>query len=173
MFFLWSFLLVVADQISKYFVVENIELHEKITLIPGFFDFTHVRNPGSAFSILADRSWGIYVLISISSIACAGILYLLYRAGKKKMPFLFQLALTFILAGAAGNLIDRIRYKSVVDFFQFTFGSYVFPIFNVADICVVCGTIGLILLLLINKNLSADDIFDLFPDRINSKINED
>ena len=154
-FLIIALVLVLLDQVTKYLVSVNIPYGETVSVISGFFDLTYVRNPGSAFSFLAGTDWGIYVLIAISAVASLVFLYLLLFKSKK-FPFWLRVINVVLLAGTLGNFIDRVRYRSVVDFLQFTFGSYVFPIFNVADICVVLSTIGLALFVLFDKEFFAD-----------------
>lgn len=135
--------LTIADQVTKYLITSNFEYAEKKEVIPGFFYLHYVRNTGSAFSFLADQSWGIYFLSGFSIIVGLAIfVFMIYTSdhGFKFMSF----ALSLLTAGAIGNVIDRIRLSYVVDFLRFDFGSWTFPIFNFADICAVCGTIIII-----------------------------
>ena len=147
MLFILIFALVLLDQITKHLVANSLTLGQDISVIDGFFDITYERNTGSAFSFLADENWGIYILAAISVIASVLLLFFQIKY-RKKLPFLLRLDLAVLTAGTIGNMIDRTVYRSVVDFLKFTFGTYVFPIFNVADICVVVATIGLMLLVL-------------------------
>ena len=143
--------LVVLDQITKNIIVKNFEIYQQKNIIPGFFSFYYTRNTGSAFSFLADKAWGIYVLTAISFTMSIALYIVLLRAIKLKDK-LTAFAFTLFIAGAVGNLIDRALYRSVVDFIRFDFGSYTFPIFNIADICAVCATGLLIGLLLFGKD---------------------
>ncbi|MCR4670437.1 MAG: signal peptidase II [Saccharofermentans sp.] len=152
--------LIVIDIISKYLISLNLEFGQKHDVIPGFFSLHHVVNTGSAFSFLADKSWGIYVLSAFSIIMGLALFALMiYTAGNgyKIMSF----ALSLLSAGAFGNLIDRIRLGHVIDFLRFDFGSYTFPIFNFADICAVCGTI-----IIISAGVFANKYFDGFINSI-------
>lgn len=137
-------LLVVLDQLSKLWVVANLSGGQAITVIDGFFYLVHRRNTGAAWSFLADADWGVTVLAILSAIASLAILVILLRMEK----FTYQLSLTLMGGGAIGNLIDRIRLRSVTDFLDFHFGSYIFPTFNLADIFLVVGTILLSLMIL-------------------------
>ncbi|MCR4556328.1 MAG: signal peptidase II [Saccharofermentans sp.] len=139
-FYVFIFIiLVTADQLIKYIVVENLGLYEQMPVIKDFFSIYYAQNTGSAFSLFADKAWGIYFLSGVSIVLGIGIFVLMIIASKSRMKLL---ALSFCLlsAGAIGNLIDRIRLKYVVDYLRFDFGSYTFPIFNLADICAVIGT---------------------------------
>ena len=128
-------LCVAADQAVKFYVVSNLALYGSAPLIPGFVELYYIRNTGGGFSILTGHTW---VLTVVTAALMAGIAYLLW-----KKVFAHPLAmwtLTVTLGGGLGNLIDRIRLGYVVDMFNFQFMNY--PVFNVADILVVCGVIG-------------------------------
>ena len=124
-----------ADQAVKYYVVSHLELYESAPLLPGVVELFHIQNTGGGFSILAGHTW---VLTVLTAALMAGIAWMLV---KKYFPHpLAMWTLTVILGGGLGNLIDRVRLGYVVDMFNFQFMRY--PVFNVADILVVCGTIG-------------------------------
>ena len=128
-------LCVAADQAVKYYVVSHLALYESAPLLPGVVELFHIQNTGGGFSILAGHTW---ILTALTAVLMAGIAWVLV---KKKFPHpLAMWTLTAILGGGLGNLIDRVRLGYVVDMFNFQFMSY--PVFNVADILVVCGTIG-------------------------------
>ena len=145
------------DQITKYLVVSKIGFRGSKTVIKEFFYINYVRNTGSAFRFLADRSWGIYVLSAFSIVMTIFIIGITYKALSIDLR-LVAVCGVLLTVGAIGNLIDRIRLGYVVDFLRFDFGSYTFPIFNVADICAVCGTI-LFILLIIFKSKDVDLLF--------------
>lgn len=142
-----SIILIVIDQLSKAFIVNNYPLFHGVAIINNFLSLYHVQNTGSAFSFLADKEWGIYVLTAISSLLAIGVLYLMIKTSTKR-DFLSSGALMLLFSGAVGNLIDRYRLHYVIDFIRFDFGSYTFPIFNFADICAVLGTILIIAIVL-------------------------
>ena len=124
-----------ADQAVKYYVVSHLELYESAPLLPGVVELFHIQNTGGGFSILAGHTWVLTVLTAALMASSAWML------GKKYFPHpLAMWTLTVILGGGLGNLIDRVRLGYVVDMFHFQFINY--PVFNVADILVVCGTIG-------------------------------
>ena len=138
---LWSVLaviLVLADQLTKFLVVENIALYESLKVIPGLFNFTYVKNTGAAFSILSDHTW---ILSIVSVLFCVGIVWWFLKT--KPQSKLLSVAATFIFAGALGNAIDRVFRGYVVDFIETAFMD--FPVFNVADV-LVCTGAGLFLL---------------------------
>ncbi|SCW27620.1 signal peptidase II [Ruminococcaceae bacterium YRB3002] len=140
--------LIGLDQLSKLLIVNDMSLNEKKVLIDGFFSLHYVQNTGSAFSFLADKSWGIYVLSGISLLFGLFTLYVMIR-GFLNGYTRFSIAMLLVTAGAFGNLIDRFRLHYVVDFLRFDFGSYTFPIFNVADSFAVVGSILLIIFILV------------------------
>ena len=128
-------LCIAADQAVKYYVASHLALYEKAPLLPGVVELFHIRNTGGGFSILAGHTW---ILTVLTAALMAGIAWVLV---KKHFPHpLAMWTLTLILGGGLGNLIDRVRLGYVVDMFHFQFINY--PVFNVADILVVCGTIG-------------------------------
>ena len=132
--------LVVADQITKRVIDFTMEYQSTITVIDNFFSLFYVRNTGSAFSLLADKPWGITALSVISAVMGIMVIILMGIACKKQLKLL-GFAFCLIASGAFGNLIDRLYWKYVIDFLRFDFGDYTFPIFNFADICAVVGTI--------------------------------
>lgn len=147
LFSLLCLAMILLDQLSKAAIVKTIELYDEKVIINGFFSFYHTRNTGSAFSFLADKSWGIYVLSAISLVMAIAILFLMIRSIKLELN-LIATSMALLFSGAIGNLIDRFRLKYVVDFLSFTFGTYNFAIFNVADIFAVCGTFLLIAIII-------------------------
>lgn len=121
-----------VDQFSKFEVVRTIPLGGEAPFIPHILSFTHIRNSGAAWSILEGKRWFFAV---ITVIAIVGVLYLFreYR-GKSRV---LSCGLSLILAGALGNLIDRVRQGYVVDMIRLDFIN--FPIFNIADMSLVIG----------------------------------
>ena len=147
-YFFLMFFLVIADQLIKYYIDFSMEYQSSIPVIDGFFSLHYVRNTGSAFSFLADKSWGITVLSVISGVLGLMVIVLMIIACIKHLKLL-GFAFSLIAAGAFGNLIDRVRLKYVIDYLRFDFGNYTFPIFNLADICAVVGTFILLGIILI------------------------
>ena len=128
---------IIADQVSKYIVVQNIELRGSVPFINGFMNFYHTRNEGGGWSILDGGGWERLVLLSISLIAMGLIVYILVKFYKRHT--LLNVALAMVLGGATGNMIDRIRLGYVVDFFHTEFID--FPTFNVADCFITVGAV--------------------------------
>jgi len=145
-YFLLVISIIVIDQLSKYYAEILLYGNESYKLIEGVFHFTYARNTGAAFSILRGNQ---IFLKSITIIVMLFLVFYLFKLTKEKGQVLFKISLVFILAGGIGNLIDRIRFDYVIDFFDFTLIN--FAIFNIADSFVVVGTILLGYLLLFNK----------------------
>lgn len=133
--------LVAVDRYSKYLVSQNINYGDNITIIDKFFYLTNHDNYGAAWGIFQN---GRYIFIALTVVVSVIVIVYMIKA---KSRFL-RLALSFILGGAFGNLIDRVYKGGVTDFLDFHFGSYNFPTFNAADMCVVIGTILLAIYLL-------------------------
>jgi len=126
---------IAADQGIKYYVTTHLALYDHAPLIPGFIELFYIQNTGGGFSILEGHTWILTVLTAVLMTVIAILLV------KKVFPHpLAMWSLTIILGGGLGNLIDRVRQGYVVDMFNFQFIHY--PVFNAADILVVCGVIG-------------------------------
>lgn len=134
-------LVVIIDQVGKYIIVAHVGLYESITVIPGFFNIVHVQNPGAAFGLFSQQAPMIrnIFLIGASVIAMGVIFYLFYQT-PATYPLL-SAGFALILGGAAGNMIDRLRYGKVVDFLDFYIGSFHWPAFNVADSAISVGMV--------------------------------
>jgi signal peptidase II len=136
-----SALLVAADQITKYVAVQQLALNQIVAVTP-FFNLALVYNAGAAFSFLSDADgWQRGFFIGIALIASAWIVYLLRRYPHQR---LFALALSLVLAGAVGNVVDRVLHGAVIDFLDFHAYGYHWPAFNVADSAISCGAALLI-----------------------------
>jgi len=139
----------ILDQWTKYLIDVHIRRHEVITIIPGFFNLTNVRNPGAAFGILSDMhgSWRSLFFILVTFVAVIVIAVLIWKTRER----LLVLAFSLIAGGALGNAIDRLRYGEVVDFIQWYVKSYYWPSFNVADSAISIGVGLLAIDMLISK----------------------
>ena len=136
-----SLLVIVLDQLSKFWVVGALQFGDGVALT-SFFNLVHARNAGAAFSFLAGESgWQRFFFIGIASGASILIVYLIRKYAAE--PW-FCLALSLVLGGALGNLIDRVRFGYVVDFLDFYYGTWHFPAFNVADSTIFVGAVLLI-----------------------------
>ena len=132
-------LVVVLDQITKGLVLVNMPIYHSIAVISGFFNLTHIRNPGGAFGFMAAGSQGLRNLLFVGVSAVAmGLIVFFYRSTPKTHPVLAS-ALAMIFGGAVGNLIDRLRFGEVVDFLDVYIGAYHWPAFNVADSAITVG----------------------------------
>ena len=141
MFVITVILSFLADQYTKYLVSCNMTVNETIPIIPGIFDLTYVRNTGAAFGMLAGKT----VLLSIVTGAMLIALSVYAVSQRKNIPVLERISLALIVGGGLGNLVTRLLYRYVIDFFNF----YFWPVFNVADICICVGSALLILSVLI------------------------
>ena len=130
-----SVLLVFADQISKILIRINMSLYESIPVITNFFNLTYVTNDGMAFGI--NFPFGIYIFSTISFIFTVFLFWYLWTI--KENGIVIRTGVALIIAGAVGNLIDRIFLGSVVDFLDFMIGSYHWYVFNFADSYVTVG----------------------------------
>ncbi|TVY00601.1 signal peptidase II [Cohnella terricola] len=137
-----AIVVLLIDYASKKVISRNVELNtESISVLGNFFLITHTRNRGAAFSMLQDQRW-FFLVVTIAVVT--GILWYLHRSFRTSR-LLLLLALAVILGGAVGNFLDRALYGEVVDFLQFNFGSYTFPIFNLADTA-ICVGVGMVIL---------------------------
>jgi len=138
---------IISDQLTKMWAVNVLKNGESIKLIGNFLRFTYAENKGAAFSILQNQM--VFFIIT-TVIMLAVLAYIYFKT--KNITQLSKLSIAMVAGGAIGNFIDRLRLGYVVDFIDVRFGSfYNFPIFNIADSFVVCGTILMIILILFNK----------------------
>jgi len=136
-------LILVLDQLTKVYIDRNFFRHESVTILENFFHFTYVRNQGAAFGILSDSSYRLPFFIIVSLIAAGGIIWFYSRLQMHQS--LLRHALALVLAGAIGNLIDRIRLGEVIDFIDVHWYQYHWPAFNIADSAITIG-VGLLLI---------------------------
>ena len=139
------FLILFLDQLTKVFAREFLVVGQAIPVIPRLFNLTLVYNPGAAFGMFSQLPDFIrrLSLIAVSLIALAVVLW--FMAKEAKGDQLAQLALSAILAGALGNIVDRFRFDAVVDFLDFYYSGYHWPAFNIADSAISVGVTLLIL----------------------------
>ncbi|MBO5110080.1 MAG: signal peptidase II [Clostridia bacterium] len=141
---------IVLDQASKLLVVQFMELHESVPLIPNVLHFTYIHNRGAAFGSMTNMRW---LFMIISTVAILGLGIYLFRFCRKGSPML-QISLAMIISGGIGNMIDRVRLEYVIDFIDFCAFPFWTWIFNVADAFVVVGG-GLMMLSLILDEVKA------------------
>ena len=134
-------LLVALDQLSKFAVTRTLTYGASVEIAP-FFNLVLVHNPGAAFSFLSSASgWQRELFIAIALVAAVWVIYLLRKYPRE---LLFCLALSLILGGAIGNLIDRVLLDVVIDFLDFHAAGYHWPAFNLADSAITCGAVLLV-----------------------------
>ena len=135
-------LVIVLDQISKWAVLGNLRFGETVYVAP-FWNWVLALNPGAAFNFLADQpGWQRWLFSGLALGVSAWIAYTLRQQPQQK---LLSLALTLVMGGALGNVIDRIRFGAVVDFIQWHAAGHYFPAFNVADSAITLGAILLVI----------------------------
>ena len=144
-----ALLVLLADQLTKTLIIGSFQLGDSRTLT-SYFNLVRVHNSGAAFSFLSSASgWQRWFFVGLGLVATVAIVWMLKRHGSQR---LFSFALSMILGGALGNVIDRLLYGHVIDFLQFhwdwlspVFAGGYFPSFNVADSAITLGAICLIL----------------------------
>jgi signal peptidase II len=144
-------LVVFIDQISKMIIYKVLPLYGTVPVIPGFFNITHIQNPGGAFGFLAGHSaaWRNFVFIFVSGFAIGLIAFYYHKIPKTHL--LLSCGFALILGGAIGNMIDRVRIGVVIDFLDFYAGNLHWPAFNVADSAISIGIAIFIYHLVFNK----------------------
>lgn len=133
-----SSLMLIIDLVTKQFIQTNFDSSKIVTVIPNFFEIRYVKNYGAAWGMLQDQR-GLFLIIT--PLICAGLIY--YFTKVHEPLNIFGIALVFV--GALGNFYDRITLGFVRDMLSFNIFGYDFPVFNVADCCVVIG-VGLLIL---------------------------
>ncbi len=131
---IFTFLMIVADQITKWLTIRFLASGSSVEVIPRILSLTYVENRGAAFGILAGARW---FFIAVTALVVAALI--VYGIIKKPASVLYKISAPLIIAGAVGNLIDRVFRGFVVDMIEATFID--FPVFNVADCCVVIGSV--------------------------------
>lgn len=148
-------LVVLLDWITKWAVVESMPHGSSESVVAGFFNLVHVRNTGIAFSLFADSApWVRNLLLPAVSVAAIGIIVGMFRSAGT-MPVTSRVALALVLAGAVGNLSERLLHGYVTDFLDVYVGAYHWPAFNVADSAITIGAVLLILDSVLGRHTSA------------------
>ena len=143
---------VLLDQLTKAWVVKDIPLYHSVPVIPGFFNLTHVLNPGGAFGFFAQNNSPMRHWFFLIAIVVAMVLILYFYHQTPVTHRTLGIALAMIFGGAVGNAIDRLRFGKVVDFLDLYVGQYHWPTFNVADSAVVIG-VGIFVIHLVFKKI--------------------
>lgn len=139
-----SILILLFDQISKIYILNNFELYQSVPIINDYLHITYIKNYGAAFGILQNRQM-LFVIMTI--IIMTFLTYYLFVS--KVKSYFMRIALVFIISGGIGNLIDRVRLGYVVDFIDIKLSNIIlvlkndWPIFNIADTCIVVGSVML------------------------------
>ncbi|MGW8195426.1 MAG: signal peptidase II [Desulforhopalus sp.] len=130
---------VLADQLTKAWILSAFNLYESKEIIPGFFNLVYVTNSGAAFSMFADidSPWRHYFFLGIGTLAIIGLTIAYWKLRRSNR--FYPLALALIAGGAIGNIIDRLRFGSVVDFLDLYVANYHWPAFNLADSAICVG----------------------------------
>lgn len=149
---LLALFVVAIDRWTKHLAATRIRLYSHVNVIPGFFRLTHTENTGAAFSLFADSPshWKTTLLIGFSAVAMVVVAILLWQQARPLTTT--GIALSLILGGAAGNLWDRLLNGRVVDFLLFYVKQYQWPVFNLADSCIVIGAALLVLEIIFAKS---------------------
>ncbi|MEE9142802.1 MAG: signal peptidase II [Gammaproteobacteria bacterium] len=142
---LWlAVVVVVLDQVTKWIIVGNFELYDRVAVLP-VFELTRLHNTGAAFSFLSGAGgWQRWFFVALALVVSIVIMIWLRRTPKQGHGVLAA-GLALILGGATGNVIDRIFYGYVIDFLHFHWGSSYFPAFNIADSAITIGA-GLLII---------------------------
>ncbi|GIP25196.1 lipoprotein signal peptidase [Paenibacillus sp. J23TS9] len=150
---MWYYILALiaflVDQGTKFMIAKQLVIGEEIPVIGNFFLITSSRNNGAAFGILPNQRW-FFIIVTVCVVVA--IIWYMQRVRKSSSRKLLPIALSLVLGGAVGNFLDRALNGEVVDFLMLNFGSYTFPIFNIADSCIVIGVALIILDSLIDLN---------------------
>lgn len=134
-----------ADQLTKTYVHGHLHLFDEHKIIPDFFNIVYVQNRGLAFGLFQNKigPYSTLIFLIITLVALGIIIHLFFKTDRKAV--LLPMALSLVLAGALGNLIDRLHWGFVVDFLQLYYRSNYWPTFNVADMSITAGIILLVI----------------------------
>lgn len=133
--YILSIIFLLIDIFTKQLVKNTLNLYDSIPIIPNFFSITYVINDGAAFSILKGELW-LFIILGFVL-----LFFIFYYLQKEKLNIYKTFYYSLLIAGVLGNLLDRMLYKGVVDFLDFTIFSYNAPIFNLADTFIVISVI--------------------------------
>ncbi|NIM58707.1 MAG: signal peptidase II [Candidatus Aminicenantes bacterium] len=152
-YLLFILVLLAADQLTKAIVAQKIPFLNSKSIIPGFFNLTHIRNRGAIFGFFSQSgSQFLYVVLTLASLAALALV-ILYFFKTPTSERLMIISLSLILAGALGNMIDRIFRGYVIDFMDFYVKKWHWPSFNIADASITIGAVIIIFLFFFRKGL--------------------
>ncbi len=143
--------LLVFDQAAKMIIVRTIKLFGTVTVIPGFFDLSHVRNKGAIFGTFSRMDGPLVTILLTVASLCALAMVAYYFIKTPASEKWMKISLALILGGALGNLIDRVFRGYVVDFLELYVKDFRWPTFNVADSCITVGAILLVIVFLVRR----------------------
>ncbi|UAL54181.1 MULTISPECIES: signal peptidase II [Metabacillus] len=143
LYYIIALVIIALDQLTKWLIVNELEIGERIPVIENVLYITSHRNQGAAWGILQGQMWFFYV---ITVIVVIGLVIYIQKYAKDQR--LMGIALGLMLGGAIGNFIDRVIHQEVVDFVQTYIGTYPFPIFNIADSALCVGVALLFIVML-------------------------
>lgn len=151
-FFILILVLLAIDQITKAIIAATIPFYGSVRVIPGFFAFSHIHNKGAIFGIFSQTgSLLITILLTAASLLALGmVIFYFFKTPPSQKPM--KISLTLILAGAVGNLIDRVVRGYVIDFLEVHVKSFYWPTFNVADSCISIGALLLVVIILMRRS---------------------
>lgn len=148
--------LVMVDWITKWLIIESMPYGSSEPVLAGFFNLVHVRNTGIAFSLFADSAlWIRNLVLPAVSVAAIGLILVMFGSSPT-MPTTSRIALVLVLAGAIGNLSERLLNGYVTDFLDVYVGTYHWPAFNVADSAITIGAVILVLDSLLGRHSSVE-----------------
>lgn len=140
------------DQLTKALVARSIPFQSSQSVIPGFLDLTHIRNRGAIFGFFShSESRILFIFLTLVSLVALGLVLYYFFKTPSSQRFM-KISLSVILAGALGNLIDRVFRGYVIDFLDFYIKSWHWPSFNVADACITTGAFLLIFILVFKRS---------------------
>jgi signal peptidase II len=148
--------ILVLDQITKAWILANLPLGGGFTVVPGFFDITHVHNPGGAFGFLASMGAEARTLLFVAVALAAIVLILVFYWQTPATERATAFGLALVLGGAVGNLVDRVRFGVVVDFLDVYAGELHWPAFNVADSAITIGVVLIAVRMLLQRDPPAE-----------------
>lgn len=151
-------LVVLLDQVSKAVVHKFIPFYDSIKVIPGFLNLTHIHNKGAILGIFnsSGRSWTPVLLLLLNAAALGLVVYYFSKTSEKERAA--RIALSLIVGGALGNVVDRIARGYVVDFIEMYVGRFHWPTYNMADACISIGAVVLILSVIIRRPHASDPV---------------
>ena len=153
LYFIFSALIVLLDQVFKYYISSIIEYGDRVKLIPGVIHLTYVENTGAAFGLFTNIRW---VLVAVSGVC---VIFMILVMIHHKMTALGRVGLAMVLGGAVGNLIDRAAIGYVVDMFELEF--FRFAVFNIADVFIVVG--GILFVIFYASDIARDSRVKKLP----------